>query len=94
MASPAHLAGGAANAALMLASAGLANAYGKQGVRVNTVNPSATLHTERLQEGMEVDAHIGGMTVEQALARANARTGLGGERTYWRRFDVRSSTAT
>ncbi|EHP40909.1 short-chain dehydrogenase/reductase SDR [Cupriavidus basilensis OR16] len=76
MANPAHLAGGAANAALMLASAGLANAYGKQGVRVNAINPSAT-HTERLQQGMEVDARISGTTVEQALARANARTGLG-----------------
>ncbi|MFC4346120.1 SDR family oxidoreductase [Cupriavidus numazuensis] len=39
-------------------------------------DPSAT-HTERLQQGMEVDARISGMTVEQALARANARTGLG-----------------
>ena len=34
-----HLAGGSANAALMLATAGLAAVYGPQGVRVNGINP-------------------------------------------------------
>ena len=45
-----HLAGGAANAALMLASAGLAMAYGPRGVRVNALNPSKTA-TDRLAAG-------------------------------------------
>ena len=46
-----HLAGGSANAALLLASAGLAAAYAGKGVRVNAVNPGLTL-SERLHEGM------------------------------------------
>ena len=39
-ASPTHLPGDAANAALMLASAGLANAFAGKGMRVNAVNPA------------------------------------------------------
>ena len=64
-----HLAGGAANAALMLASAGLAAAYAGKGVRVNAVNPGRTF-TERLQEGMHAEARQQGVTVEEAIARA------------------------
>ena len=64
-----HLAGGAANAALMLASAGLAAAYAGKGVRVNAVNPGRT-STERLQEGMQAEARQQGVTVEEAIARA------------------------
>ena len=66
-ASPIHLPGGAANAALMLASAGLGNAFAAKGIRVNAVNPSATL-TERLQEGIAADARQSGSTPEQTLA--------------------------
>src|SRR5690606_38640498 len=40
---PIHLPGGAANAALILASAGLANAFGPRGIRVNAINPGSTL---------------------------------------------------
>lgn len=76
VASPTHLPGGAANAALMLATAGLANAYGPQGVRVNAVNPSAT-ETERLQQGLEAEARLNGLSFEQMLAKANARAALG-----------------
>ena len=76
VASPIHLPGGAANAALMLVSAGLAAAYGTQGVRVNAVNPGLTL-TDRLQEGLATDARQQGITPEEALARANARIPLG-----------------
>ena len=76
VASPIHLAGGAANAALMLASVGLANAYAKHGVRVNVVNPGATL-TERLDEGMKADARFRGVDPEQALKEATARQPLG-----------------
>lgn len=76
VASPIHLAGGAANAALMLASAGLAAAYAPRGVRVNAINPGLTL-TERLQEGLKADAKLQGIGAEEALARATARLPLG-----------------
>ena len=76
VASPTHLPGGAANAALMLASAGLANAYGPRGVRVNAVNPGIT-RTERMQQGLEADARLNAITPEEALARAAARLPLG-----------------
>jgi len=65
--SPIHLPGGAANAALMLASAGLGNAFAGKNIRVNAVNPSATL-TERLQEGIAADARASGSAPEQTLA--------------------------
>ncbi len=71
-----HLAGGAANAALMLASAGLAAAYAGKGVRVNAVNPGLTL-TERLHEGMKAEARQQGISIEEALTRAKATRPLG-----------------
>ena len=61
--------GGAANAALMLVSAGMAAAYGAKGVRVNAVNPGLTL-TERLKEGMAAEAKLAGIGTEEALERA------------------------
>ena len=76
VASPTHLPGGAANAALMLATVGLANAYGGHGLRVNAVNPGATL-TDRLKQGMEADAKAAGITPDEALKRATARVALG-----------------
>jgi NAD(P)-dependent dehydrogenase (short-subunit alcohol dehydrogenase family) len=71
-----HLPGGAANAALMLASAGLAAAYGPRGVRVNAVNPGLTL-TERLREGMLAEARMNGGTPEETLAKATSEQPLG-----------------
>lgn len=71
-----HLAGGAANAALMLASAGLAAAYGSKGVRVNAVNPSLTL-TDRLAEGFAVDARMRKISPEEVLRQAQAKMPLG-----------------
>ena len=71
-----HLPGGAANAALMLISAGLAAAYGNRGVRVNAVNPGATM-TDRLKSGLEVSARLNQITPEEALARATRETPLG-----------------
>ncbi len=71
-----HLPGGAANAALMLVSAGLASAYGAKGVRVNAVNPGLTL-TDRLKSGLEADARLQQITPDEALSRANARQPLG-----------------
>ncbi len=50
-----HLFGGSANAALMLASAGLTSAYASKGARVNAVNPGLTL-TERLHRGTQAVA--------------------------------------
>jgi NAD(P)-dependent dehydrogenase (short-subunit alcohol dehydrogenase family) len=76
VASRTHLPGGAANAALMLVTAGLASAYGPHGVRVNAVNPGATL-TDRLKAGMEVDARAAGIAPEEALKRATERAPLG-----------------
>lgn len=76
VASPIHLPGGSANAALMLASVGLANAYARKGVRVNVVNPGLTL-TERLQEGLMADAKVQKVSIEDALKTANDRLPLG-----------------
>jgi NAD(P)-dependent dehydrogenase (short-subunit alcohol dehydrogenase family) len=69
LASPVHLAGGAANAALMLATAGLANAYASRGVRVMGLNPGLT-NTERVAEGMLAEAQRAGISPEEAKVRA------------------------
>ena len=63
VAGPTHLPGGAANAALMLASAGLANAFAHRGIRVNAVNPGLT-ETDRMQEGFAAEARQSGLSVE------------------------------
>lgn len=76
VASPTHLAGGAANAALMLASAGLAAAWGPRGVRVNAVNPAQTL-TERLAEGLAAEARLRNTTPDEVLRQAQAKMPLG-----------------
>ena len=73
---PTHLAGGAANAALMLVSAGLASAYGRQGVRVNAINPGMT-RTDRMDQGLAAEAHRTGVSKEQVLARAGENMPLG-----------------
>jgi NAD(P)-dependent dehydrogenase (short-subunit alcohol dehydrogenase family) len=75
VANPVHLPGGAANAALMLATAGLAAAYGPNGVRVNAINPGGTL-TGRVQEGLAAEARMTGMTPEDLLERQQARIPL------------------
>lgn len=76
VATPTHLAGGAANAALMLATAGLAAAYGPRGVRVNAVNPAMTL-TDRMAEGLAADARLRGLSEDEVLRNAQARMPLG-----------------
>ncbi len=76
VAAPTHIAGGAANAALMLATAGLAAAWAPHGVRVNAVNPALTL-TDRMAEGLAADARLRGISEEEALQRAKARAPLG-----------------
>lgn len=76
VASAIHMPGGAANAALMLVTAGMAAAYGPQGVRVTAVNPGLTL-TDRLQEGLVAEARAAGISPEEALARSSAKLPLG-----------------
>ncbi|MDM0014965.1 SDR family oxidoreductase [Variovorax sp. J22P168] len=71
-----HLAGGAANAALMLATAGLAAAYGPRGVRVNAVNPALTL-TDRMAEGLAAEARLRGIGADEVLRDAQSRMPLG-----------------
>ena len=75
VANPVHLPGGAANAALMLATTGLAAAYGPKGVRVNGINPGATL-TGRVQEGLAVEARLTGKSPDELLARGQERLPL------------------
>ena len=70
-ANPVHLPGGAANSALMLATAGLAVAYGPQGVRINAINPGGTL-TGRVQEGLAAEARMTGHAAADILARQQA----------------------
>jgi len=71
-----HLAGGAANAALMLATAGLATAYASKGVRVVGLNPGLTA-TSRVAEGMKAEAKRQGISEEEALQRATKTLVLG-----------------
>ncbi|MGE0097990.1 MAG: SDR family NAD(P)-dependent oxidoreductase [Hydrogenophaga sp.] len=71
-----HLAGGSANAALMLSTAGLAAAYAPSGVRVNAVNPALTL-TERATAAISADARQRNVPEEEALRQAQSRAPLG-----------------
>src|SRR5262249_26167061 len=75
VASPVHLPGGAANAALMLATVGLAAAYGPQGVRINAINPGGTL-TGRVAQGLEAEAAMTGLAPEEILERQKSRIPL------------------
>ncbi len=76
VATPTHLPGGAANAALMLATAGLANAYAGKGVRVVGINPGLT-NTDRVAEGLKSDAKLNQITEDEALKRAVQRIPMG-----------------
>lgn len=76
IASPVHLTGGAANAALMLATAGLATAYAPRGLRVIGLNPGLT-ETDRVNEGLASDARLAGITIDEARTRGIARIPLG-----------------
>jgi NAD(P)-dependent dehydrogenase (short-subunit alcohol dehydrogenase family) len=71
-----HLAGGSANAALMLATVGSAHHYAQYGIRINAINPGATV-TERVQEGLAVEAKTLGVSVEDARKQGEARIPLG-----------------
>lgn len=71
-----HIAGGAANAALMLATAGLASAYAGQGVRVNGLNPGITM-TGRVEEGLKVESRATGKSEADLLQSAQAKIPMG-----------------
>jgi len=75
VASPVHLPGGAANAALMLATVGLAAAYGPRGIRINGINPGQTM-TGRVQEGLAAEAKMTGRSADELLAAARERIPL------------------
>lgn len=76
IASPIHIPGGAANAALMLASAGLAAAWGHAGIRVNVINPGATM-TGRVQMSLEAESRATGNSPEDLLRQNQKRIPLG-----------------
>jgi NAD(P)-dependent dehydrogenase (short-subunit alcohol dehydrogenase family) len=76
VASSSHLAGGSANAALMLATAGLGATYAGKGVRVVGVSPGLT-ETDRVAEGFAADARIANISVDEARQRGVARLPLG-----------------
>ncbi len=71
-----HIAGGAANAALMLATVGLAQAWAGRGVRVNAINPGLT-RTTRVDEGLEAAARASGRSKADLLEEAIARIPMG-----------------
>lgn len=75
VATPVHLPGGAANSALMLATVGLASAYGPKGIRINGINPGATL-TGRVQEGLRAESRMTGLGEAELLSRNEARIPL------------------
>ncbi|HVP66047.1 MAG TPA: SDR family oxidoreductase [Anaeromyxobacteraceae bacterium] len=75
VAMPTHLAGGAANSALMLVTAGLGAAYAARGVRVVGVSPGFT-ETERVAEGLVASARLDGISEEEARRRAVERIPL------------------
>lgn len=75
VATPIHLPGGAANAALMLASVGLAHVYGPKGIRVNAINPGATMG-ERLQDALRLESQARGVSEAELLSQGQARVPL------------------
>ena len=76
VASTFHLGGGAANAALMLASTGLANAYARHGIRINAVNPGTT-ETDRYHARMEVEAAAAHVSKEEAMRALTDKMPMG-----------------
>jgi NAD(P)-dependent dehydrogenase (short-subunit alcohol dehydrogenase family) len=76
LASPIHLPGGAANAALMLASAGLAAAWGHAGIRINVINPGATM-TDRVNMSLAAESRLTGKEPAELLRQNQARIPLG-----------------
>lgn len=76
LAMPLHLAGGAANAALMLATTGLGVALARSGVRVVGLNPAAT-ETDRAVSARADYARMMGVEVADLVAQQAASFPLG-----------------
>jgi NAD(P)-dependent dehydrogenase (short-subunit alcohol dehydrogenase family) len=76
VATPIHIPGGAANSALMLATVGLAGVHGKYGVRINAINPGATI-TDRIREALDLEAKAKGISADKVLQEGQARLPLG-----------------
>jgi NAD(P)-dependent dehydrogenase (short-subunit alcohol dehydrogenase family) len=55
----------------MLASTGLENAWGLLGIRVNVINPGATM-TERYQAAVDAEARLTGLSPETILQNGAA----------------------
>lgn len=71
-----HIAGGAANSALMLATVGLARAYADKGVRVNAINPGLT-RTSRVDEGLQAASRASGRPVDELRAEQTRSIPMG-----------------
>lgn len=76
VASSLHLPGGAANSALMLVTVGLAQAYGREGVRVNAINPNTTTG-ERTNVKISLEANLRNISESQVLAEHQAQIPMG-----------------
>ena len=76
VASPIHLTGGAANAALMLATVGLAAAYAGEGIRVVGVNPGMT-RTGRVDGRLKAEATLKNISMDEVLRQTLARIPIG-----------------
>jgi NAD(P)-dependent dehydrogenase (short-subunit alcohol dehydrogenase family) len=76
VASSTHLAGGSANAALMLATAGLGATYAGKGIRVVAVSPGLT-ETDRVAEGLAADARLANISIDEARRHSVERLPLG-----------------
>lgn len=75
-ASEIHIAGGAANSALMLATVGYARAYAGHGIRVNGINPGST-KTGRVASGLETESRATGKSTEVLLKEKEAAIPMG-----------------
>ena len=75
-AAPAMSANGAACAAVVMLTKGLAIELGTHGIRVNAVSPGAT-DTERWQEALHVLARVGGVDLAEAQRQIDAAAALG-----------------
>lgn len=74
--SPIHLPGGAANAALMLATSGLAAAWASHGIRINGINPGPT-ETDRVKGAAQAEAQMTGKTTDEIMEAIAARIPMG-----------------
>jgi NAD(P)-dependent dehydrogenase (short-subunit alcohol dehydrogenase family) len=55
---------------------GLAHYHARYGIRINAINPGATL-TERLQEAVQLEAQRTGVGAQEALASGESKVPLG-----------------